>query len=201
MVEIINALKKELKKELFETSHTDGRVNSSISEKYVLSVLEQHFEITLPRHREWFDFKYQNIPINIKITDLSKKNQADNLNCKLGIYHSFTNDKEMKLHNEISWNLLIKKLFDNFEETENDYYFLIINKKNPEDCFFNSLKKIQTLIPNGNNLPFQCQWEKNRIPFERTFEESKTYIFSMLEKSLELRASPYQTFLDNQNIY
>lgn len=41
-------------------------------------------------------------------------------------------------------------------ENNKDYYFLVINKTNNADIFFNSLKMLYELIPNGNNLPFQC---------------------------------------------
>ncbi|MDC8917515.1 hypothetical protein [Metamycoplasma hyosynoviae] len=59
------------------------------------------------------------------------------------------------------------------EDNNRDYYFLVINKENNRDIFFNSLKKLYELNTNGNNLLFQCVWNKNREKVNRTYEESK----------------------------
>ncbi|WP_237015067.1 restriction endonuclease [Helicobacter pylori] len=61
------------------------------------------------------------------------------------------------------------------------------NKNDPKDIFINSLKGIQTLQPNGNNLPFQCKWDNNREIIQRDFDESKNFILSALAESVKLR--------------
>ncbi len=61
------------------------------------------------------------------------------------------------------------------------------NKNDPKDIFINSLKGIQTLQPNGNNLPFQCKWDNNREIIQRNFDESKNFILSALAESVKLR--------------
>ncbi len=61
------------------------------------------------------------------------------------------------------------------------------NKNDPKDIFINSLKGIQTLQPNGNNLPFQCKWDNNRKIIQRDFDESKNSILSALAESVKLR--------------
>ncbi len=68
------------------------------------------------------------------------------------------------------------------------------NKNDPKDIFINSLKGIQTLQPNGNNLPFQCKWDNNRKIIQRNFDESKNSILSTLAKSVTLRANIYLAF-------
>ena len=44
-----------------------------------------------------------------------------------------------------------------------DYYFIVLNKMDPKDVIINSIKGLQHLTPNINNLPFQVCWDKNRI--------------------------------------
>jgi len=44
-----------------------------------------------------------------------------------------------------------------------DYYFIVLNKKDPNDIIINSLKGLFILTSNINNLPFQICWNKNRI--------------------------------------
>ncbi len=68
------------------------------------------------------------------------------------------------------------------------------DKNDPKDIFINSLKGIQTLQPNGNNLPFQCKWDNNREIVQRSFMESKNFILSALAESVKLRANIYLAF-------
>ncbi|GAA8993711.1 hypothetical protein Taitung14_10910 [Helicobacter pylori] len=53
---------------------------------------------------------------------------------------------------------------------------------------------IQTLQPNGNNLPFQCKWDDNREIIQRDFDGSKNFILSALAESIKLRSSIYLKF-------
>lgn len=59
-----------------------------------------------------------------------------------------------------------------------DYYFIVCFK-NSGELLFTSLKHIQTLVPNGNNLPFQCNWGHNRNLTNRSSEEQRKYIMDM----------------------
>ena len=59
-------------------------------------------------------------------------------------------------------------------------------------CDFN--QELKVLVPNGNNLPFQSHWNKNRIIQIRTFEESKRFLLESLGKSITLRAKVYIHF-------
>ncbi|MBM0600116.1 restriction endonuclease [Helicobacter pylori] len=165
----------------------DGRLNLSVNEEEILNTIKDYFPIQLPKAREWWDFSFEEndifYPVNIKITTTKT---ADNLNCKLGIYYAlcgllptFREKYFQKLHKDLGKN------------TDRDYYFLIINKNDPKDIFINSLKGIQTLQPNGNNLPFQCKWDNNREIVQRNFTESKNFILSALAESVKLRANIY----------
>ncbi|MCQ2845045.1 restriction endonuclease [Helicobacter pylori] len=171
----------------------DGRLNSSVNEEEILNTIKDYFPIQLPKAREWWDFSFEKndifYPVNIKTTTTKT---ADNLNCKLGIYYALCG-LVPEFNNEIAWEKYFQKLHKDLgTNTNRDYYFLIINKNDPEDVFINSLKGIQTLQP--NNLPFQCKWDNNRKIVQRDFNESKNSILSALAKSVKLRANIYLTF-------
>lgn len=180
---------------VFSSNDEDGRVNSLINEHEVLRIIRQKFDVSLPRSRNWFDFILEengkSFPVNIKIT---KTESADNLNCKLGIYYALTG-----LLPDFSNSIGYGKYFENLKNNigtnkDRDYFFLVINKKASSDVFVNSLRGLQTIQPNGNNLPFQCKWEDNRIFQNRNFEEAKDFILSVFGKSAKLRAEAYVAF-------
>ncbi|EMG93122.1 hypothetical protein HMPREF1400_01135 [Helicobacter pylori GAM119Bi] len=173
----------------------DGRLNSSVNEEEILNTIKDYFPIQLPRAREWWDFSFEEnkifYPVNIKTTTTKT---ADNLNGKLGIYYALYG-LVPEFNNEIAWEKYFHKLHKDLgTNTNRDYYFLIINKNDPKGVFINSLKGIQTLQPNGNNLPFQCKWDNNRKIVQRNFTESKNFILSALAKSVTLRANIYLAF-------
>ncbi|MCH4611602.1 restriction endonuclease [Helicobacter pylori] len=172
----------------------DGRLNSSVNEEEILNTIK-HFPIQLPKAREWWDFSFKKndifYPVNIKTTTTKT---ADNLNGKLGIYYALCG-LVPEFNNEIAWEKYFQKLHKDLgKNTNKDYYFLIINKNDPKDIFINSLKGIQTLQPNGNNLPFQCKWDNNREIVQRDFDGSKNSILSALAESVKLRSNIYLAF-------
>ncbi|MDC8938112.1 hypothetical protein [Metamycoplasma hyosynoviae] len=134
---------------------------------------------------------------NLKISNLNL-NSSDNLNCKIGMYFCLTG-KIPAFSNEINWSNFLIKLYSNMEDNNRDYYFLVINKENNRDIFFNSLKKLYELNPNGNNLPFQCVWNKNREKVNRTYEESKNFIMKNFYKSAKKRAKLFFDFEEYKN--
>lgn len=173
----------------------DGRLNSSINEEEILNTIKDYFPIQLPKAREWWDFSFEEndifYPVNIKTTTTKT---ADNLNGKLGIYYALCG-LVPEFNNEIAWEKYFQKLHKDLgKNTNKDYYFLIINKNDPKDIFINSLKGIQTLQPNGNNLPFQCKWDNNREIIQRDFDGSKNSILSALAESVKLRSNIYLAF-------
>ncbi|MBL7787341.1 MAG: hypothetical protein JNM36_15650 [Chitinophagales bacterium] len=173
----------------------DGRVNAAFNEEELIKEIKQNFSIEVPPKRAWYDFSIVDqgefYPINIKITDTT---HADNLNCKLGIYYALTGILP-DFANEIAWEDFFQKLHANIGTYQSkDYYFLVFNKRMPTDVFANALKGLQTLQPNGNNLPFQCKWDSNRQYQTRTFAEAKDIILSKLGESISLRASIYRNF-------
>ncbi|GAA9033970.1 hypothetical protein HpHA137_13300 [Helicobacter pylori] len=187
----LNEIAKFLKTNPYNLSQPlqDGRLNSSVNEEEILNTIKDYFPIQLPKAREWWDFSFEEndifYPVNIKTTTTKT---ADNLNGKLGIYYALCGLLPT-FNNEIAWEKKLHK--DLGKNTDRDYYFLIINKNDPKDIFINSLKDIQTLQPNGNNLPFQCKWDNNREIIQRDFDGSKNFILSALAESVKLRASIY----------
>ncbi len=172
----------------------DGRINSAFNEDEIFNILESHFNINRPNMRDWvdFSFEYNSIfyPVNTKV---STTKTTDNLNCKLGIYYALTG-KIPPFNNGVSWDRYFKSLKENLIENDRDYYFLIINKDNPIDIFATSLKSLECVLPNGNNLPFQAKWDINRNLVQRDFESAKQFLLSAFEESLKLRADAYLYF-------
>ena len=194
---------------IYDTPNRDGRINSSINEGQIIDklvdffqhdayLLSNKFEIKLPNARDWYDFGVVQkgdddffVPVNIKVTALS----TDNLNCKLGIYFALTGLLPVGLSNEIVWNEFFKQLNDNINTRQDrDYYFLIANKKDNTDCFWNSLKSLQNLVANGNNLPFQANWAKNRDKVNRTHSEAGYFILNCFKESVYKRAEIRDSF-------
>ncbi|MBQ9253469.1 MAG: hypothetical protein IJ180_01695 [Bacteroidales bacterium] len=177
------------------SNFTDGRINSSVNEEMILNLITQKFDIVKPRAREWFDFAIEDndklYPVNIKITDTT---HTDNLSCKLGIYYALTGLLP-DIPNETSWEKFFAKLYTNIGKyKDRNYYFLIVNKSNYKDVFVNSLKDLQEIYPNGNNLPFQCKWNINRNAKNRTFEEAKNFLLTTFGNSIKLRSNIYLSF-------
>ncbi|ACF13246.1 putative restriction endonuclease [Chloroherpeton thalassium ATCC 35110] len=176
----------------------DGRINSSLNELQIINCIQNFsfgFEIKIGREREWFDFAIKTedrfYPVNIKVTDTT---HADNLNCKLGIYYALTGNIP-DFANEIKWESYFDKLNIHMgNQTTADYYFLVLNKQNPKDVFANTLRSLTILQPNGNNLPFQCRWDLNRQPMNRTFNDAKDFIMRVFGDSIKQRAKIYLSF-------
>lgn len=172
----------------------DGRINSSFNEAEVLNRLLNKFSLDVPNAREWYDFSFsfngEFVPVNIKI---STTDTNDNLNCKLGIYYCLTGQLP-PFGNGIDWDSYFTCLNENMQKNSKDYYFLIINKTNTQDIFIASLKTLAELTPNGNNLPFQAKWSKNKIPNDRTYQEAKDFILSNFAKSIKARDNAFNKF-------
>ncbi|MDP2822585.1 MAG: hypothetical protein Q8O52_07890 [Sulfuritalea sp.] len=176
----------------------DGRINASINEDEIIKVITSKFDIELPPHRHWYDFAIkkgeEKIPVNIKVTSTST---ADNVQCKLGMYYALTGIWP-NFANEMPWGdyfSLLKRGLNT--KTDKDYYILVVSKRNPRDVFCTSLKQIQTLVANGNNLPFQCNWGNNRAPQPRTHDAAVKFLLGKFYESIKLRANILEEFEAN----
>ena len=173
----------------------DGRINASINEDEVIKAISGKFPIELPPHRHWYDFAIkkgsEKIPVNIKITSTST---ADNVQCKLGMYYALTG-LWPNFANETPWGEYFSMLERGLStKTDKDYYFLVLSKKDPLDVFCTSLKQIKTLVANGNNLPFQCNWGNNHELHTRTHNAAIKFLLGKFYESIKLRANILNEF-------
>ncbi len=182
----------------FSLSRTtnDWRINSAVNEDEIKERISSRFTILNARARERYDFAIQSEDntkyyyVNIKVTETTN---ADNLNCKLWIYYALT-WRIPPFRNEINRNDYLNHLKNDMRETPEDYYFLVVNKKNTQDVFVTWLKWLNSLQINWNNLPFQCKRDDNRTYINRTYEEAKEFLLGTFWASLKNRADAYFTF-------
>lgn len=174
----------------------DGRVASAINEDAIVDKIREHFPSVQkqPSPRHWWDFAVEKsgefYPVNIKLT--GKRAAADNMNCKLGLYYALTGNIP-DFANETPWDAFFPRLAENIRENDKDYYFFVVNKIN-NDVFVQGLKTLQSLTPNGNNLPFQCQWKNNRDLQPRNFAEARDFLLRAFGQSVSLRRNIYIDF-------
>lgn len=212
---VVNLRTKNLK---LSKKDTDGRVNSSINEKEIRASIktaascneqftdQMGLSITDPADRDWVDFTVEGkstfVPVNIKVTTMD--GAADNLSCKLGMYYALTGIRP-DFNNSISWGGYTERLAAGLAATggerDADYYFLVVNKRAAGDVFWTSLKRIQSLSPNGNNLPFQADWSKNREQILRDPKDAVKYILGVFYQSVVLRAKLKDQFESNLKGY
>lgn len=206
---VLNDLAKWLNtaKTHLSITSADGRLNSALNEGEIINYLQNFYEpfyltpkgyrIDPAQARQWYDFVVVNndetewYPINIKVTETTS---ADNLNCKLGVYYALTG---LKPHfgNEVSWEKLFAEMSKNARENDKDYYFLVVNKNIGHEAFIATLKSLQEIQANGNNLPFQCRWNNNKKPILRNYRETKKFLLACFGESVKKRADAYLSFL------
>jgi hypothetical protein len=104
------------------------------------------------------------LPINIKSTTTTSADNTGNLAMCLYSYTNEPMDFKKSYQNGGVSKLLFNKLKEKAYNKNNkrDYYFLVVNKTDCKDVIVNSVKGLEALTPNVNNLPFQVCWNKNR---------------------------------------
>jgi hypothetical protein len=174
--------------------HEDGRVNSIADEEKVISILEEQFgteNVERPAVREWWDVKVFGYYLNIKSSDVARKS-ADNFSSKSAILYALTYLPEDKIKVQ-KWSEFEEALL-NYTDMENDrdYYILVVDKKTGK-AHLTSLKSLNKLTSNGNNLPFQIQWADNLVPQSNTFAVAKDLIIGAYKKSVlaKINAHPF----------
>lgn len=200
---ILYIVQKYLKNTSLTLSFTtqDGRVNSSIDEMSIINALNVKFEkkIKVPNSRMWYDILlFDNligwIPVNIKSTTTLSHDNTGNLTTCVYAYTDteFDFEKNENFENGEMSVLLIDKIKRGFLNRKNkkDYYFLVVNKMNPNDVIINSMKGLTFLRSNVNNLPFQVCWNKNR-------EYKYDIITKKVHKFLETMNKSNKSWKDN----
>lgn len=170
---IMYYIKKYLKtqKIYFSTNNDDGRINSSVDEDKIINMIIKKYRnrIKKPKIRMWYDllaydYLYGWIPINIKITTMTTNDNTGNLAMCV---HSYT-DGVLNFNNHYENGKMSIILFDKLKhkkynrQYKKDYYFLVLNKNDIKDIIINSVKGLNMLCPNINNLPYQVCWNKNK---------------------------------------
>ena len=183
-----------------DTSYKDGRISSINDEENLLSLIKTNppkgYTIWDAPPRYWYDFALVNdtefYPINIKSTT---GHSVDNISSKEGMYYALTgrDPKEDRITTFENFN---KKIIEYYrEDTTTDYFFLVLFKKQGS-LFFTSLKRLEFLTPNGNNLPFQCKWENNLKYTKRSCCEQSEYILNTYIESF-MKRTPGLEYLLN----
>jgi hypothetical protein len=191
---ILYQIQKHLKTLPFEfsTKTGDGRVNSSLDEQNIIDALlirfnTQHItKIKSPSLRMWYDilvFDYclnRWLPVNIKTTTTTTSDNTGNI--AMCVYAYTDEDLNLSTTNSYQNGAMSKLLLQKLELGEynkspkKDYYFIIMNKRKSSDVIINSVKGLNCLAPNINNLPFQVKWDKNRhFAYDRILE--KIFLF------------------------
>jgi len=176
----------------------DGRIDSTINEDEVIAHLQKVPEfnkaILTPPPRAFYDFAIsenkKTIYVNIKVSNFSN-HAADNCSSKEGLAYALTGLTEFpngfaEFHETICSNI----------RSGYDYYFLVINKKNHSESYWTSLKRIKKLVPNGNNLPFQCDWASNKEFSGRTEEEATRYLLDTYLTSWKKRVEGFPSEIE-----
>ena len=174
-------------------NHEDGRVNSIDDEDTIIDLLIEKYgdNVEKPPARCWWDLKLFGYPINIKSSKFGSA--ADNFSSKAAILYALTNLPESEVTCS-SWKQFQKKLQNNSSQlTPRDYYIIVLNKVTKQ-VHLTSLKSLNKLTSNGNNLPFQIKWRDNVSPIERTYLQSYDFLVESYKESVMKKISAHDGF-------
>lgn len=175
-------------------NHEDGRVNSIDDEDTIIDLLICKYgnhNVKRPKVREWWDVKLFDYPLQIKSSKYGIA--ADNFSSKAAILYALTDLPEDKV-SVSSWQKFQQALIDhNVEDNGRDYYIISLNKVTNE-VHLSSLKTLQKLTPNGNNLPFQIRWADNTEPVLRTHRQAYDFLVECYKESVLRKISSHDGF-------
>ena len=172
-------------------NHEDGRVNSIDDEDTIIDLLIEKYgdAVEKPPARCWWDLKLFGYPINIKSSKFGSA--ADNFSSKAAILYTITNLPEDKV-SVSSW----KKFQDALEKAEDgnrDYYIIVLNKVSGL-VYLQSLRSLNKLTSNGNNLPFQIKWKENVFPKQRDYRQSYDFLVESYKDSVRKKISAHSGY-------
>lgn len=175
--------------------HEDGRVNSIADEETVIKLLEDKYgnNVERPKVREFFDVRLFGYPIQIKSSSYSK-GASDNFSSKASILYALTTLTEEEIQKVRGWEMFESSLLQHSNcENNRDYYIISVNKDD-SSVHLSSLKSLNKLTPNGNNLPFQIRWKDNIETVDRTFDEAYKFIVGAYKQSVKRKISVHSLF-------
>ena len=127
-------------------------------------------------------------PIQIKSSSYSK-GASDNFSSKAAILYALTSLSEEEIQKVRGWESFESSLLQYAnEENDRDYYIISVNKDD-STVHLSSLKSLNKLTPNGNNLPFQIQWKNNVETVERNYDEAYSFIVGAYKESVKRKIS------------
>jgi hypothetical protein len=194
---IFDDVKDALNNFTASTTHDDGRRNSSIDEDVAIDILNSKFTTIKPPIRAWYDIAIKDgnniYYCNIKSSSFKA---PDNFNAKMAMLYCFTNMGVDELSKCSRWEKFEQNLVK-YKDVKNDrnYYIIVINK-NDGSCIVQSLKTITNLFSNGNNLPFQINWNDNKTVIERTHFEARDFVIGAYKKSVKKKVEQHKN-VDN----
>ena len=173
-------------------NHEDGRVNSIDDEDTIIDLLVEKYgdNIEKPPARCWWDVKVFGYPLNFKSSKFGSA--ADNFSSKAAILYALTNLPEDKV-SVTSWKKFQDALKNNAQENSRDYYIIVLDKSTNK-VYLQSLKSLQKLTSNGNNLPFQIKWRDNIQPIERTYLQSYDFLVESYKESVLKKIASHDGF-------
>ena len=171
-------------------NHEDGRVNSIDDEDTIIDLLIERYgdNVEKPKARCWWDLKLFGYPINIKSSKFGSA--ADNFSSKAAILYALTDIEEEDVKCT-SWSSFQTKLQENSSQlSPRDYYIIVLNKVTKK-VYLQSLKSLNKLTSNGNNLPFQIKWKDNVSPVERDYGQSYEFLIDCYKESVYKKISSH----------
>ena len=184
------------------TASPDGRVNSLTDENEIAAYVKDLFgdKCTIAPPRFWYDVALtidgKFYPINIKsVTGTT----SDNISSKEGMFYAITG-LDPQIEKITQFKSFEEKLLTNINyDSDSDYYFIIFFKRTKK-IFFTSLKRVCTLTPNGNNLPFQCKWNDNKIYTTRNNKEQIDYLIKVYFEGVMKKITAHQYILNYMKV-
>jgi hypothetical protein len=194
---IFDDVKKTLDNFSASNTYSDGRRNSSIDEDVAIDLLKKDFNIIIPPPRSWFDVAIvdgsETYYCNIKSSTFKA---ADNFSAKLAMLYCFTDIDIAEFNQYNPWSKFESCLVKYKDVDVNRNYYMIVINKNDGSCIIQSLKTLQKLQANGNNLPFQINWNDNKTCVLRTHKEARDFIIGTYKSSVKKKVEQHKN-VDN----
>jgi hypothetical protein len=178
-------------------------VDSSLDEGAVLAALCTRFgdRVRVPPSRMWYDFLLRDavhgwLPVNIKTTTTETRDNVGNLAMCVYAYTDAVMPLDRRYANGAMSVLLLRQLAERrlTHARKRDYYFVVVNKRDPRDVIVNSLKGLSRLSANVHNLPFQVCWRHNR---EFAYARVEKCVETFLACMRTLRVGWRETFVES----
>ena len=179
------------------SKHEDGRINSIDDEDMVLELLTEKYgeeNVVKPPPRSWWDLKLFGYHTNIKSSDFTNS-ASDNFSSKTAMLFALTDlpESEVEINGWQKWQTALKN--NSGTENNRDYYIIVIDKSTGK-VYLQTLKSLQVLTPNGNNLPFQINWARNTEIVERTYEEAYEFLVGCFKQSVMKKIEVHDGYED-----